>query len=56
MGGAVLGAETLQYGLGSGKTGITFVSIADKTTLFEMRASYFPKIRQWYVTPGQKNR
>ena len=54
VGGALLGAETLQYGFGSGKTGITFVSVLDKVTLFEMRASYFPKIAQWYVTPGQK--
>jgi hypothetical protein len=54
VGDSPVGAETLQFGLGSGKTGITFVSINDRTSLFEMRASYFPKIRQWYVTPGQK--
>lgn len=54
VGDSPLGAETLQYGFGSGKTGITFVAMTDTTTLFEMRASYFPRIRQWYVTPGQR--
>jgi hypothetical protein len=54
VGDSPIGAETLQYGIGSGKTGITFVAMTDSTTLFEMRASYFPRIRKWYVTPGQK--
>lgn len=55
VGDSPIGAEKLQYGLGSDKAGITFVAIADQTNLFEMRASYFPGIAKWYSTPGQKN-
>ncbi len=55
VGFSKLGAEKLQYGLGSGKTGITFVTITNKNALFEMRASYFTHARQWYSTPGHRD-
>ncbi len=48
------GGETLQYALGSGKTGMTFISVMNANTVFEMRGSYFPHSRTWYRTPGQK--
>ena len=47
-------AEILQFALGSGKTGMTFISVMNPNTIFEMRASYFPNSRTWYLTPGQK--
>ena len=42
----------LQYALGSGKSGITFLTLMG-SHVFEMRASYFPHQRQWKITPGQ---
>jgi hypothetical protein len=47
-------AEMLQFALGSGKTGMTFISVMNPYTIFEMRGSYFPHSRTWYLTPGQK--
>jgi len=55
VGGSPDGAVTVKYGLGSGKTGITFIAFTSNNTLFEMRASYFPRIHQWYRTPGHGN-
>ncbi len=46
--------EMLQFALGSGKTGMTFISVMNSNTVFEMRGSYFPHNRTWYLTPGQK--
>ncbi len=46
--------EILDYALGSGKTGMTYISIENKTTLIEMRRSYFPRLGRWLVTPGQE--
>lgn len=47
--------KPLDYAVGSGKTGTTYISIENKTTLTEMRRSYFPAQGRWYVTPGQEN-
>ena len=44
----------LDLALGSGKTGITFVGVNEDGTVTESRVSYFPKSRQWYVTPGHE--
>jgi hypothetical protein len=46
----------LEYALGSGKTGMTYVFVDDRdhTKLVEFRSSYFPHRKQWYVTPGQE--
>src|SRR5207247_5524292 len=45
----------LAYAVGSGKTGITFVSLLADGRLFELRQSYFPSSHRWYVTPGQES-
>jgi hypothetical protein len=47
-------AEKLHFVLGSGKTGMTFISVMNSRTVFEMRGSYFPRSRTWYLTPGQR--
>ncbi len=48
-------AIELQLALGSGKTGITFISVMDPQAVFEMRSSYFPKKRAWRTTPGHED-
>lgn len=45
----------LQYALGSGKTGMTYVSLVEGEKLVEFRMSYFPHQHGWYVTPGQES-
>ncbi len=49
----------LDYALGSGKQGMTYVSIGSPrfpapNVVFEMRRSYIPRKKQWYITPGQE--
>jgi hypothetical protein len=44
----------LALALGSGKTGMTFVGYLDSQTMLEVRASYFPPRKQWYITPGHE--
>ena len=46
------GGGRLQFALGSGKTGMTYVTTQD-SDVFEMRASYFPHQGRWKTTPGQ---
>lgn len=41
----------LQLALGSGKTGMTFMAILEHTSA-EIRQSYFPREKKWYLTPG----
>ena len=43
----------LDYAFGSGKTGLTFVSMLDGKNIVELKMSYFPGDRTWKVTPGQ---
>lgn len=40
--------------LGSGKVGITFVSLHDDGTLTESAQSWIPSEKRWYKTPGQE--
>ena len=40
---------------GSGKTGITYVALNPDNTLEEMRMSYVPGGKRWYLTPGQED-
>jgi hypothetical protein len=47
-------AQRLDLALGSGKTGMTYVSLPTRDSLVEIHQSYFPARRQWYVTPGQE--
>ena len=51
---APVGPVSLDLALGSGKVGITFVSLQSKDTLLEARMSYFPQGKQWDFTPGQE--
>ena len=45
--------KPLQFALGSGKQGLTFVA-AENSGVFEMRVSYIPRTQEWYMTPGQE--
>ena len=47
-------AAPLDYALGSGKTGMTYVSLIGGNKIAEFRMSYFPHKKQWYATPGQE--
>lgn len=47
--------EVMEYAMGSGDTGVTFVKVMPNFRLFEMRASYFPKYKTWYMTPGHSD-
>jgi len=44
----------LDYVFGSGKSGLSFVSMLEGRNVVEMKMSYFPRERVWRVTPGQK--
>jgi hypothetical protein len=44
----------LEYALGSGKQGMTFIAIEGGDAVFEMRKSYVPRTHRWYTTPGQE--
>lgn len=50
--GHAVSAVPLGYALGSGKTGMTYVSVLEDGRVAEMRMSYFPHQKRWYVTPG----
>ncbi len=43
----------LEYAFGSGKAVSTYVGAIGKDTLTEIRMSYAPNSRKWYVTPSQ---
>lgn len=47
--------DTLDVAFGSGRTGMTYAAILSADSLAELRMSYFPKERKWYVTPGQEH-
>ena len=40
---------------GSGKTGMTFVTVLNSSTVAEVRVSYLPHQKVWFVTPGQED-
>jgi hypothetical protein len=42
----------LNFALGSGKTGMTYVALMSDGSLLELRKSYFPSAKKWYLTPG----
>jgi hypothetical protein len=46
--------KALDLAFGSGKTGMAFAAVVDKTRLAEARMSWFPLGKQWYETPGQQ--
>ena len=43
--------QSLDYALGSGKTGMTYVSLLAGGRIGEIAMSYFPHRREWHVTP-----
>ena len=47
--------QSLDYALGSGKTGMTYVSLVEGKSVAEWRMSYFPHSGKWYTTPGDAN-
>jgi Cytochrome c554 and c-prime len=44
----------LDYALGSGKTGMTYVAVVNGDKLLETKMSYFPHQGEWEITPGQE--
>jgi hypothetical protein len=44
----------LDYALGSGKQGLTFITIESENSLLEMGKSYSLRTAKWYTTPGQE--
>jgi hypothetical protein len=44
----------LDLAFGSGKTGMTYVSVRNGASLVEARMTYFPHLRTWEITPGQE--
>lgn len=46
---------TLGYALGSGKSGMTYVSVLEDGRVAEMAMSYFPHLKTWHVTPGDED-
>lgn len=44
----------LQLVMGSGKVGLTFLSLLSADTMLETRMSYFPNEHIWDLTPGQE--
>jgi hypothetical protein len=41
----------LDLAFGSGRSGMTYVSV-EGDTIADAQMSYFPKLKQWYLTPG----
>jgi hypothetical protein len=48
-------SQRLDLRLGSGKTGVTYITPLKDDYLFEARYSYFPSLKRWYITPGQED-
>jgi hypothetical protein len=46
--------RTIDLAVGSGKLGMTYVSLAADNTLTELRMSWYPSRKTWYLTPGQE--
>lgn len=48
-------SNLIDYALGSGKLAMTYVSIHEDQTLTELRMSWYPSEKKWYITPGQES-
>jgi len=46
--------QPVQLAVGSGKLGMTFISLLGNDMLMETRMSFFPPYRMWDLTPGQE--
>lgn len=51
---AAVPEKTVDLALGSGKLGMTYVALHPDDRLTELRMSWFPGLKQWYLTPGQE--
>jgi hypothetical protein len=49
-------AARMTIAFGSGKTGMTYAGQFGPDRMIEYGMSYLPRIRKWYVTPGQEGR
>jgi hypothetical protein len=49
-------ALPIRYAVGSGKSGMTFVADMPNDELLELRPSWFPGTKKWYLTPGHEKR
>jgi hypothetical protein len=52
--GANPSKQPLDFVLGSGKTGMTYVAVVEQSSLLEASRSFFPRWRRWETTPGQE--
>ena len=48
-------SNLIDYALGSGKLAMTYVSVHEDQTLTELRMSWYPGVKKWYITPGQES-
>ncbi|HZO89452.1 MAG TPA: multiheme c-type cytochrome [Chthonomonadaceae bacterium] len=48
-------ANPIQLAFGSGKSGMAFAAVLTEDVLAEVRISYFPPQRKWFITPGQQD-
>ena len=48
-------ALPLDYALGSGKSGMTYVSVLQDGRVAEITMSYFPHLKIWHITPGDQD-
>lgn len=53
--GTTASAQRVQLAFGSGKTGMTYVSVQPDNRQVEFRVSRIPSNRSWYITPGQES-
>lgn len=49
-------SRKLDFVLGSGKLGMTYIMLVNNDSLMETRMSYFPAYKMWDITPGQEER
>lgn len=49
--GQIAHGQPLQYALGAGKSGMTYVRVLGPDNLIAMKLSYFPGLKAWYPTP-----
>jgi predicted CXXCH cytochrome family protein len=54
LGSDVPQSQKLDLALGSGKLGMTYISLLNGDSLLETHMSYFPPYKIWDVTPGQE--
>lgn len=48
-------SNLIDFALGSGKLAMTYVSVHEDQTLTELRMSWYPSVKKWFITPGQES-